>query len=354
IQDEIIYIPDTNLKTAIIAQGYDINNDGEIQTREGMPIISIDANDLNISELTGINRFKLYKNLNCSNNNISSATLQLLHLVNLNISNNPLTEINLINARNIEMLNVENTLIQTLDLSDTGGGFYLESYNCPNLTAINYKNGYMDYFEGSAYSDSLQLVCIDEFEVDYVSLGEVIFNSYCSFNPEGNYNTITGSVLYDFNDNGCDENDVIRYTKININDGTESGASFTSLEGNYLFFTQAGEFILTPELENPTFFNVTPVTETVVFSDNNNNEEVINFCISPNGEYNDLEVVIAPINPARPGFEATYKIVYRNKGNQVISQDYGLNFMYNQNLMTFVSASVEPDSQGPGGLNWGY
>src|SRR5690606_14734831 len=55
-----------------------------------------------------------------------------------------------------------------------------------------------------------------------------------------------------------------------------------------------------------------------------------------------------------PGFEAIYKIVYRNKGNQTISQDYGLTFVYNQNLMTFISASVEPDSQGSGSLNWSY
>src|SRR5690606_16175336 len=128
--------------------------------------------------------------------------------------------------------------------------------------------------------------------------------------------------------------------------------SFTSQDGTYIFFTQEGEYILSADVENPTFFNVTPITETVVFPDNNNNEEIVNFCISPNGEYNDLEVVIAPLTPARPGFEATYKIVYRNKGNQIMSD--GLNFFFNQNLMTFVSASVEPDSQGSGSLNWSY
>ena len=83
-------------------------------------------------------------------------------------------------------------------------------------------------------------------------------------------------------------------------------------------------------------------------------EEVVNFCVTPNGVHPDLEVVIAPIFPARPGFEATYKIVYRNKGNQVLSQQYGVNFIYNQHLMTFVSATVTPETQAPGGMNWSY
>src|SRR5690606_14106804 len=125
-------------------------------------------------------------------------------------------------------------------------------------------------------------------------------------------------------------------------------------DGNYIFFTQDGEYTLSADLENPTFFNITPVTETVTFTDNNNNEEIVNFCITPNGVHNDLEVVIAPINPARPGFEATYKIVYRNKGNQILSEDYGLSFFFNQQVMSFVSASVEHDSQIDGAMNWSY
>src|SRR5690606_2083065 len=238
----------------------------------------------------------------------------------------------------------------------------------PDLTYINIKNG-GDLNPGTVDSGTWMemwanlpnniLICADNSEIPLIqpnlniwdNEGQII-TSYCSFEPEGNYNTITGNVMYDFNNDGCDETDIIQYTKIIINDGTEQGASYTNQNGNYIFFTQEGEYTLVADVENPTFFNVTPITETVTFTDNNNNEEIVNFCITPNGIHNDLEVVIAPINPARPGFEATYKIVYRNKGNQIMSD--GLNFVFNQNLMTFVSASVEPDSQGSGSLNWIY
>src|SRR5690606_7453443 len=77
--------------------------------------------------------------------------------------------------------------------------------------------------------------------------------TYCNI-PGANYNTIIGKVIYDFNNNGCDENDnVTILTKVTIDDGTDGGVSFTNQDGEYKFFTQDGTFILTPEIENPSY-----------------------------------------------------------------------------------------------------
>jgi uncharacterized repeat protein (TIGR01451 family) len=62
-----------------------------------------------------------------------------------------------------------------------------------------------------------------------------------------------------------------------------------------------------------------------------------NFCITPNGVHNDLEVVIIPLLPARPGFDATYKILYKNKGNTTLSGSVILDF--EDNKMDFVSST---------------
>ena len=67
-----------------------------------------------------------------------------------------------------------------------------------------------------------------------------------------------------------------------------------------------------------------------------------------------MEIVVTPVVPARPGFEAVYKIVYKNKGNQTMSQDYGINFFYNHNLMNLVSTSVATSAQAIGGLQWDF
>src|SRR5690606_2163936 len=89
---------------------------------------------------------------------------------------------------------------------------------------------------------------------------------------------------------------------------------------------------------------------------NNNNVSIQDFCITSNGSHPDLEIVIAPIMPAKPGFRARYAIVFKNIGNQVKSQDNGISFFYDANLMEFddsISFPV-PSEQSPGVLHWDY
>ena len=74
--------------------------------------------------------------------------------------------------------------------------------------------------------------------------------SYCSFTPGGDYNTITGSIIYDLNEDGCDALDSPQpHIKVNINDGTEQGSTFTSTDGVYNFYTTSGSFDITPNME---------------------------------------------------------------------------------------------------------
>ena len=54
---------------------------------------------------------------------------------------------------------------------------------------------------------------------------------------------------------------------------------------------------------------------------------------------------------ARPGFDAFYKIIYKNKGNQVESGSVNLTF--DDSKMDFVSASATP-IQSTGLLTWDY
>jgi len=159
--------------------------------------------------------------------------------------------------------------------------------------------------------------------------------------------------MLDANNNGCDASDSPSPNiRVNINDGTNSGASFTNNQGTYKFYTQTGNFELTPNIENLTWFTFSPTTATIPFANNNNNIATQNFCIGPNGNHQDLEIVIQPINIARPGFDAIYKIVYKNKGNSVVSGS--LDFNYNEALLDYVSATVTPTSQNTGQLVWNY
>ena len=141
-----------------------------------------------------------------------------------------------------------------------------------------------------------------------------VLSSYCSFTPGSDYNTASGIIKLDQDNNGCDAGDFANtYFKVKINGGTDSGSTFTNTNGNYSFYTQTGNFTITPEVENPSYFNISPSNAVVNFPLLNNATQTQNFCITPNGFHPDLEVVITPIGVARPGFDSYYKIVYKNK-----------------------------------------
>jgi hypothetical protein len=206
---------------------------------------------------------------------------------------------------------------------------------------------------------NLAFVCQDDFAVAATQLAlnnaglSAVCNSYCSFTPGGDHNTITGTIRYDLDANGCDLTDPVRpYVRVNINDGTDSGATFSQADGHYVFYTGAGSFSLTPDTENPSIFNITPATATIPFADGNGNAAAQDFCISANGVHNDIEIVIAPIHPARPGFVAIYQLTVRNKGNQTQSGTF--NVAFDDAVMDFASATLPPDSQTTGMLNWNY
>lgn len=287
----------------------------------------------------------------------------LVNLENIYCYDNLIANINLSNLPFLRILYCGSNLISYLDLSSNSKICYIDCSSSPNLQTVFMKNGVPVCNEQHDFSNNpnLRYVCADEVEVlglvqyfAHLSMN-VNVNSYCSFTPGGDYNTITGKTIFDLNNNGCDVSDLAQpLIKMKINDGTNAGATFTNTSGDYKFYTQAGNFTVTPEIENPTFFNITPATATVNFPLVNNSVSTNNFCLSANGVHPDLEIVIAPIVPARPGFDAVYKIVYKNNGNQIMTQNYGISFFYNQHLMNFVSATTAPEANIGGALNWSY
>ncbi len=271
------------------------------------------------------------------------------------------TAINISNLPLLVDVGLINTNLTSIDISNNPLIFNLYLNNNNNLNYLNIKNG-GNVSSGVNSCPNLLYVCANE--SDIINLNQAIsnginnsastvVNSYCSFTPGGNHNTITGSIKFDANNDGCDANDLPQSNiRVNINDGATTGATFTNNLGNYTFYTQAGSFDLTPDIENPTWYTFSPTTATIPFADNNNNTTNQNFCITANGVHNDVEVVVEPILLARPGFDAIYKIVYKNKGNQTLSG--ALSFGYDDSVLDFVSATVVPTSQSTGLLNWNY
>ncbi|MFY7811244.1 MAG: T9SS type A sorting domain-containing protein [Flavobacterium sp.] len=226
-------------------------------------------------------------------------------------------------------------------------------------TSLFIKNGTNEIILDFSNNPNLQYICCDEGQLSAVqntvnTLGytNCNVNTYCSFTPGGTFYTIQGSNKFDSNNNGCDANDLaLPNVKFNITNGTVNGSFISNNSGNYNIPVQAGTHTITPQLENPTYFTVTPASTQVIFPVTPS-PFMQNYCIAPTGVHQDLEVVFAPINPARPGFDATYRLVYKNKGNQVMNGTINLTFQ--DEVLDLVSTSLATSSQQTNQLNWAF
>ncbi|PDS23375.1 hypothetical protein B0A77_11025, partial [Flavobacterium branchiophilum] len=175
--------------------------------------ISSLSNQRKIQNFTISNSYNLQK-LYLSNNKISNSLNfnNFTNLTNLEIENNLITNLNL-NCPSLLILKVQNNQLTTLDLSTCGN---LQSVNCDNnnLEYVSFKNN-TNETKTFLNNPNLTYICADDMEqqsVQYiVNVYELwdtcVVGDYCSFNPNGNYNTISGNALYDNETNGCDTND---------------------------------------------------------------------------------------------------------------------------------------------------
>jgi hypothetical protein len=83
--------------------------------------------------------------------------------------------------------------------------------------------------------------------------------------------------------------------------GTVSGSIIPNTSGNYSIPVSAGTHTITPILQNPTYFTVSPTTATITFPAATS-PYTQNFCLTANGTHPDLEVNILPVTRARPDF----------------------------------------------------
>ncbi|RXR21598.1 DUF7619 domain-containing protein [Flavobacterium stagni] len=302
------------------------------------------------------------KEIDCDNNQISSLDLSNLSNLNLLRSNsNLLTSINLDNCINLTIIGLLNNLLSELDVSDCHN---LQQLFCTgnNLINLNVKNGSVinnSVFFNYSNNPNLTYICADENEISLINslnndynINNCQVNSYCSFTPGGVFYTIQGDSKFDSNNNGCDNNDIIYPNfKCTITNGTITGSFITNSLGLFNLPVQAGTHTITPVLENPTYFTVQPNSFNVSFPTavSPYNQD---FCIVANGNHNDLEIVFLPINQARPGFDAIFKLIYKNKGNTI--QSGTINLTFNDDVLDFVSSQYSISSQSTGNLNWTF
>jgi uncharacterized repeat protein (TIGR01451 family) len=315
-----------------------------------------DLTSLLVTNCTLLNTFNCYSN-NLTNLDVSDC----INLVHLQCQINSLTSLDVSNNSLLKTLRCYGTQITTLDVSNCPYLDYFDCYNNINLTYLNIKNGnFNNYIGGITPNTSLKYICADDEHVASIQnsltsnnvASNCHVNSYCSFTPNGIFYEIKGKTVLDINNNGCDLNDIpFKNLTVGINNGTATSYLINDNSGNYYIPVGNGNYTLTPILENPNYFNISPTNYIVNFPIQSS-PFTQDFCSTPNGIHNDVEVSIIPTSVARPGFDAKYKIIYKNKGNQV--ENGTINLEFDDAILDLVSTNPAFTTQTTNNLSFNY
>lgn len=177
--------------------------------------------------------------------------------------------------------------------------------------------------------------------------------SYCDFSLPSNYNLVSGNLRYDRDNNGCSTDELNVFdVKMRLSNSSGTLSTFTTGDSFYNLYVNTGNYTLTPQLEHPSYFNITPTSVPVSFANNNNNHFIQDFCITPNGVHNDLEVILLPFSNPAVGNIVGYNITFKNKGNQTHSGT--VTFTFDGAMMQYSSADPTADSATSGTVSWSF
>jgi hypothetical protein len=208
-----------------------------------------DWNEISNLDFTGINSIT---SLRCTFNNIT--TLDLSNQVNFNLLN--------CFGNDLFDLNLKNGSIESLVVLGTGN------------TNLNY-----------ICADNEDIAELQEY-LDAIGNDNCVLNTYCSFNPGGEFYTINGNVRVDVDENGCDINDYeYQYLKFEVENSNQDLVSvvYSNENGIYELPNPEGSYTITPKPEYPEYFEISPENIAVNFPVDAS-PLLQDFCLTPIGE----------------------------------------------------------------------
>ncbi|MBK0404065.1 T9SS type A sorting domain-containing protein [Adhaeribacter sp. BT258] len=178
-------------------------------------------------------------------------------------------------------------------------------------------------------------------------------SNYSSFltkvNNEGN--SVSGTIFIDTNKNGIKDASETGFGElmIGVSPGPRNSISF--LNGTYNAAISTGtSFVSLPN--PPRHYTFVPASHTVTFSGTNQTQTGKDFALQPIPNSNDVKVTVTNLTPARPGFQANYRLTFHNAGTTVLSDTVKLS--HNTNFLSFVSSTLTPATNSNGKMAWYY
>ena len=133
-------------------------------------------------------------------------------------------------------------------------------------------------------------------------------------------NQISGKVKFNANNDNCATGFDFPNRFVSTTFGPDTYASYTNNTGDYhILIPNSGNYTTAASNYLGTNFTSSPISITTTSSGSGSVYNNTNFCISSANNLADLQVNMFNINQAIPGFNATYRIYYANRGtnNQI-------------------------------------
>jgi hypothetical protein len=168
------------------------------------------------------------------------------------------------------------------------------------------------------------------------------------------YNSITGTVLYDVNNDNCASStlNMLPYYSVVSSDGTNNYGSIIGINSPNQYTNYVGINTYTTTINGlPSYLDAVPNNDVITFS-TYGNTHTANFCITPNQTINDVNISFIN-NSFFPGLSSVNSsIFFNNVGTNTQSGTITLNF--DDIRFNFVSASEPVASQTTGQITFNY
>jgi Leucine-rich repeat (LRR) protein len=221
-----VNIPDANFKAVLLANPYiNLNSNSEIECSEASNFTgALFIQNLNISDLTGIEYFTFLTQLDCNSNQIATLDLSAnTSLFFIDAHNNLLTDVSLPSGTALGEVILANNLLTNIDVSSNSYLSYLDC-NTNQLTSLSVlNNSYLSYL----YCNANQIVNLD------LSNNGNLLELICSNNALSQLNLQNGNnqnlIVFNASNNPnltCVQVDSLAFMNTNFINGLDLGANF--------------------------------------------------------------------------------------------------------------------------------
>lgn len=183
----------------------------------------------------------------------------------------------------------------------------------------------INQMSGSNYVSSEPSLYLVFTDLSFGSTCQEIMEIPVTTSTECGYNFLKVNVRLD-SDTGSCENGYLTYgSTVTLTEPSGSTTELVAGTSEYYFFdVDNGESTI--NVSNiPWPFTITEPSQTVTFN-GDDYEKTIDFCISNTETYQDVSVLMAPLQEARPGFSIWYAIIYTNHGTENASGTINLTY----------------------------